>query len=214
MCGGAVVVAAMVVLSWSWAAPAMAQAKPDDPQAPSPEDPQEAEHAALREFKSLFEKAASENELDLLKPILHEPFSVVTYTDREFTDFEAFKARWQKTRDEIVGDGSYKVTLLPERSEIYGDTAIARGDSENILVTAAGNEYRFTSHWTAVFRKQDGQWKVARVHSSLDPFGNPMVVGEVKRKMLQVGAGAAIGGLLIGGIVAFLLARRRRGSQP
>src|SRR3954468_20186169 len=81
----------------------------------------EADHAALREFKALFEKAASENQLDLLKPMLHEPFSVVTYTDREFTDFETFKARWQKTRDQIVGNGSYKVTLEPERSLIYGD---------------------------------------------------------------------------------------------
>lgn len=173
--------------------PALCEAQPDQ---------EEAEHAALREFKPLFEKAASENQLDLLKPILHEPFSVVTYTDREFTDFEAFKARWQKTRDEIVGNGSYQVTLLPERSAIFGDIAIARGDSKNILVTKNNNRYEFSSHWTAVFRKQDGQWKVVRVHSSLDPFGNPMVVGEVKRKMLQSGIAAAVGGLLVGFVVA------------
>lgn len=178
------------------------------------QEKQEADHAALREFKSLFEKAASENNLDLLRPILHEPFSAVTYSDREFTDFEAFKTRWQKTRDEIVGNGSYQVTLKPERSEIYGDMAIARGDSDNHLVTAAGNEYRFTSHWTAVFRKVDGQWKVARVHSSLDPFGNPMVVGEVKRRMLQVGSAAAVGGLLIGALAAYLLMRRGRRDAP
>jgi ketosteroid isomerase-like protein len=171
-------------------------------------DQDEADHAALREYKALFEKAASEGELDLLKPILHEPFSVVTYTDREFSDFETFKARWLKTRDEVVGNGSYKVTLLPERSEIYGDIAIARGDSENVLVSAAGNEYHFSSHWTVVFRKQDGQWKVVRVHSSLDPFGNPMVVGEVKRRMTQAGVGAGLAGLVIGGIIAYLLARR------
>jgi ketosteroid isomerase-like protein len=183
--------------------PAMAQQEAD-----------EADHAALREYKALFEKAASDNQLDLLKPLLHEPFSVVTYTDREFTDFEAFKTRWQKTRDEIVGNGSYKVTLKPERSLIYGDMAIARGDSDNVLVTSAGNEYRFTSHWTAVFRKQDGQWKVVRVHSSLDPFGNPMVVGEVKRRMMQAALAAALGGLLIGGIVAYLMARRGAGGPP
>ena len=175
----------------------------------------EADHQSLREFKMLFEKAASENQLELLKPILHQPFSVVTYTDREFTDFEAFKARWQKTRDEIVGSGAYKVTLLPERSEIYGDIAIARGDSENELITTAGSKYRFTSHWTAVFRKQDGQWKVVRVHSSLDPFGNPMVIGEVKRRMTQAGLAAGIGGVVLGGLVAFWLGRRsKRGSTP
>src|SRR5439155_18227836 len=110
------------------------------PLASAQQDQDEAEHAALREFKALFEKAASENQLELLKPLLNQPFSVVTYTDREFTDFEAFKARWQKTRDEIVGNGSYQVTLLPERSEIFGDIAVARGDSKNVLVTAKGNE--------------------------------------------------------------------------
>src|SRR5688572_3869896 len=140
----------------------------------------EAEHQALRELKAVFEQAASENKLDLLKPHVGDKFSAVTFTDREFSDFEKFKARWQKTRDEIVGSGSYKVTLLPERSEIYGDIAVAHGDSENVLITGAGNEYHFTSHWTAVFRKVDGQWKIVRVHSSLDPFGNPMVVGEVR----------------------------------
>jgi ketosteroid isomerase-like protein len=194
------------------ATPILTRTSAAQPAAPeqnaAPPDQDEADHAALREYKALFEKAASEGQLDLLKPILHEPFSVVTYTDREFTDFESFKARWLKTRDEVVGNGSYKVTLLPDRSEIYGDIAIARGDSENILVSATGNRYEFTSHWTAVFRKQDGQWKVVRVHSSLDPFGNPMVVGEVKRRMTQAGLGAGLGGLVIGGIIAYLLAGR------
>jgi len=209
-----IVLTVVTVILVHWSSPQGTQAQPRSaPEASAPLDQEEADHAALREYKTLFEKAASENQLDLLKPMLHEPFSVVTYTDREFTDFETFKARWQKTRDQIVGNGSYKVTLEPERSLIYGDLAIARGDSANVLVTAAGNEYHFTSHWTAVFRKQDGKWKVVRVHSSLDPFGNPMVVGEVKRRMMQAGVGAGVGGLLIGGILAFVLARRRGPSS-
>lgn len=171
----------------------------------------EADHQALRELKKVFEKAASENNLDLLRPYVNEDFSAVTYTDREFTDFEAFKARWQKTRDEIVGNGSYKVTLLPERSEIYVDFAIARGDSENVLVNEAGKEFRFTSHWTAVCRKVDGQWKIVRAHSSLDPFGNPMLIDGVRNKILQTGAAAALGGLVVGGLAVYLMTRRRAG---
>jgi len=194
-----------IALTISWVASPLARAQPNQ---------DEADHAALREFKTLFEKAASENQLDLFKPYLHEPFSVVTYTNREFTDFEAFKARWQKTRDEVVGNGSYQVTLLPERSEIFGDIAVARGDSKNVLVTTNANKYEFSSRWTAVFRKQDGQWKVVRVHSSIDPFGNPMIVGEVKRKMLQSGLAAGVGGLLVGAVVAYLLARRGGRGAP
>ncbi|MBC7855636.1 MAG: nuclear transport factor 2 family protein [Pirellulaceae bacterium] len=197
------ILAGLLALSATMVPSALAQERDD-----------EADHQALREFKTLFEKAASENNLELMKPHLHQPFSVVTYTDREFSDFEAFKARWQKTRDEIVGSGSYKVTLLPERSEIYGDIAIAHGDSENVLITGAGKEYHFTSHWTAVFRKVDGQWKIVRVHSSLDPFGNPMVVGEVWRKVTQVGVGAGVGGLILGGLFAFMVLRRRARAVP
>ena len=174
------------------------------------QDEREPDREALRELKALFEKSATENNLDPLKPHLHEPFSVVTYTDREFTDFEAFKARWQKTRDEVVGDGgSYKVTLKPEPTEFFGDIAVTRGDSDNELVTASGNKYEFTSHWTVVLRKVDDQWKIVRVHSSIDPFGNPMVVGEVSRKLMQVGIGAAIGGLVIGAAIAWLVFGRR-----
>jgi hypothetical protein len=50
------------------------------------------------------------------------------------------------------------------------------------------------------------------VHSSLDPFGNPMIVGQVKQWMTWTGVGAGLGGLVIGGIIAWLLAGRRKPS--
>jgi ketosteroid isomerase-like protein len=174
----------------------------------SAQEENEADHQALRELKAIYEKAASENKLDPLKEHLHEPFSVVTFTNREFTDFESFKARWQKTRDEIVGSGSYTVTLKPEKSEIYGDMAIAHGDSDNVLVTGSGKTYTFNSHWTAVLRKVDGQWKIVRAHSSVDPFGNPMLMDGFKQTVIQVGIAAAVGGLIVGALVMYLMRRR------
>ena len=107
----------------------------------------EADHEALRKLKAVAEEAINNNQLDLLKPYLDDNFTVVTYTDREFTDFEVFKDRWQQTRDE----------LLPERSLIMGDIAVARGDSENVLVTGGGRKYRFPAKWSAVCRKVDGE---------------------------------------------------------
>src|SRR5262249_36064896 len=107
-----------LVATWLGGVAAWAQTPPPTP-APPPAAAagDEAEHAALRQFKALFEKAVNENNLELMKPHLHEPFSVVTYTDREFKDFEAFKARWQKTREELLGSGGrYSLTLDPDRS--------------------------------------------------------------------------------------------------
>jgi hypothetical protein len=120
----------------------------------------EADHQALRELKAVFEKAASENNLDLLRPHVNENFSAVTYTDREFTN-------------------------------------------------GAGKEFRFTSHWTAVCRNIDDEWKIVRAHSSLDPFGNPMLVDGVTNKIWQTAIVAALVGLVVGGVVTYLVTRGR-----
>lgn len=173
-------------------------------------DHHEADHEALRAIRAVAEKAINNNELDLFRPLLADEFSIVTYTDREFSDFDKFKARWQQTRDELLAGGSYTTNLNPELSEIIGEVAIARGHAENVLTTGAGRRYEFTSHWTAVLHKVDGQWKVVRAHSSLSPFDNPMLHAGVQSALWTVGAIAAAAGLLIGCIGTWLLGRMRR----
>jgi ketosteroid isomerase-like protein len=188
------------------------------PAAPAPAAPgpaasgaadQEADHAALRRFKPLFEQAINENRLELMRPHLDRPFSVVTYTDREFTDFDAFQARWQQTRSELLQGGRYTVTLDPDRSDIYGDVAVAHGNSDNLLVTGSGQEHRFSSHWTVVFHKVGGEWKIARAHNSLNPFDNPMLRAGVRRIVTRFAVGALVVGLVLGWVAATLVARRR-----
>ena len=95
--------------------------------------------------------------------------------------------------------------------EIYGDFAITRGDSENHLVNSVGKEFHFTSHWTAVCRKIDGQWKIVRAHSSLDPFGNPMLIDGVTKRIVLTTVIAAVGGLIIGSLATYFVIRRRGG---
>jgi ketosteroid isomerase-like protein len=200
-----------LVATWLGGGAAWGQTPPPTPPAPPAAAADEAEHAALRQFKALFEKAVNENNLELMKPHLHQPFSVVTYTDREFTDFEAFKARWQKTREELLGSGGqYRLTLDPDRSEIFGDIAVAHGNSDNVMVTAAGDEHRFPSHWTVVFHKVDGQWKILRAHNSLNPFDNPMLKAGVRKLVIRYAAGALVVGAILGSAISLLLARRRR----
>ncbi len=169
----------------------------------------EADHDALRAFKMLFEEAINTNNLELIEPYLNDPFSVVSYTDREFTDFTAFKAQWQSTREAMLKGGTYSVTLLPDRSLIYGDIAIAKGNSENTLVTGGGDEHRFTSKWTVVFRKSDGGWKIARVHSSLNPFSNSMIDTYVRNTIIKFVAASLIAGLVIGWLARRFLARKK-----
>lgn len=169
----------------------------------------EADHEALRQLKAVFEDAVNNNQLDLLKPYLHDPFSIVTYTDRNFTDFDVFKTEWQKRRDSLLAGGSYTVELIPERSLLYGDIAITLGTSENVLVTGGGDVYRFPANWTAVCRKVDGAWKIVRTHSSMDPFGNPMILAGFRKTVIQYLIGGLVGGLVLGWISAKIFARLR-----
>ena len=172
----------------------------------------EADHEALRQLKAVFEEATNNNQLDLLEPYLHDPFSVVTYTDRKFTDFQVFKTAWQERRDSLLAGGSYTVELIPDRSLLYGDIAITMGTSENVLVTGDGDEYRFPANWTAVCRKVDGAWRIVRSHSSMDPFGNPMILAGSRKAAIRFGIGGLVGGLILGGIAATIFARVR--SKP
>jgi ketosteroid isomerase-like protein len=170
----------------------------------------EADHEALRGLKAVFEKAVNENNLELLRPHLHEPFSFVTLTRKEFTEFETFKTQWQSTREKMLDGGTYVIKLDPDRSEIFGDMAITKGRSENVMVTGGGDKYEFTENWTAVCRKINGEWKIVRAHSSIDPFYNPIVLSQFKKMSIQIGLGALAVGLIIGIFVKTMLSRKKK----
>lgn len=180
---------------------------PDSHPAPPASGEHDAERQELLQLKALYEKAVRDNDLDALRPYLDEQFSIVTFTDREFTDFEAFKARWNQTRQEILKGGTYTLELIPERSRFCGDLVIARGDSKNVITTGSGARYEFGSHWTVVCRKADGRWKILRAHSSINPFANPLLRAGVKKVITSAAIGSMAAGLVLGAAVTYLLTR-------
>jgi len=179
---------------------------------PAQEEENHEDHEELRELRRVYEKAANENNLDLLKPYLHTDFSIVMMSNREFRDFDSLKSQWQLTRDEIVGDGSYEMRLEPELSTILGDIAIARGDSTNLIVTRSGKKLAFDAKWTAICVKEEGQWKILRGHGSLDPFRNEFVKSAVEQLVLKVAASALIAGLVIGWLLRIWIGRKKRAA--
>lgn len=178
--------------------------------APAPDPSGGDDDRQFQTMKQTFEQAVRENRIEMMAPFLDEQFSIVTYTDREFTDFEAFKKQWQETRRQLLEGGSYSVELLPDRRIIAGDISISKGNSQNVLTTGDGKSHRFESHWTVVCRKSGGQWKILRAHNSLNPFSNPMLESAVREMIVKYCVLAGIIGLFAGFILHVMIRRRGR----
>lgn len=173
---------------------------------------EEAEHEALRELRRTFVTAVNEDRLELLRPHLAEGFTGVMVTDEAVSGFEELEAFWRRIH-ELMGEGGTYTTEVEadELSRIAGDYAYSRGTTQDLVITGAGKEYRFTSHWTAVTHKEDGSWKLLRVHGSMDPIGNPFVADTVRGAALTAGIGAGLGGLVVGLLLGLVVGKKKRG---
>lgn len=169
-----------------------------------------ADHEALRQLRIVYERAVNEDSVELLRPHLDPDFSGVTMTNEIVADFEHLRVYWGKIRDLTGKGGRYHVEFAPEQSAVYGDLAVVKGRTHDQVRTGDGREYDFSTNWTALCRRRDGQWRILRVHASMDPVGNPFVLRGARDLAVKVGAGALAVGALAGWLAHRALARRRR----
>jgi ketosteroid isomerase-like protein len=182
-------------------------------QPPTPASPagDEADHDALRALVPMYEQAANEGKPALLKPYLDPEFSGVMVTGEEVDSFASLEDYWAKIQKLMGSGGKYRVKVnVATRSILSGNLAVARGTTNDDVITSSGKEYHFEGRWTAVCRKQDGQWKVLRVHGSMDPIFNPFVGAAVRASSISTGAIAGVVCLVVGWFVHVLWSRRRK----
>jgi ketosteroid isomerase-like protein len=128
---------------------------------------------------------------------------------------EDLRAYWQKIKQLLGENGEYTASVNPdELSLISGDIALSKGSTQEVAVTGAGKRYEFSSQWTAVCRKEDGQWKLLRVQATMDPVSNVFVKAFLRRTAAGSGLAGAAVGLVAGALLAGFLLRRRRATQP
>ena len=180
------------------------------PPARSADSEDEAAHAALRQIKATYENAIRTGDLAPLKALFAPETTAVMILGQEVKSFAELEQHWKYVRDLIGPGGSYTTTLKPERSLIYGDLAVSRGESDEVVKTGSGHEFAFTSRWTAVSRRTGGEWKVIRLHGSMEPVTNVFTTMFLQRAKLLYGCGGlGLGALLGAGAV---LLRKRRSS--
>lgn len=163
-------------------------------------------HDELRQLKTLYETALSSGDLTPLAPLFTPESSGVVVDNQTFKTFEDLKSIHERFRASFPGV-IYRIKVNPELSKLYGDVAVAHGTCGEYVKTSAG-EFTYTSNWTAVLRRVDGQWKLVRSQVTMDPFRNSVVQHFLSRTKLYFGGGALALGLIVGLLAGRSMAKK------
>ena len=166
---------------------------------------EEADRAALRKIKAAYEDAVNSNDLSKIAPYIANEATGVMLTGQEISGFKGLEEYNQKIRALIGPGGTYQVKVNVEKTDIFGDTAVSRGTTDDFIRSSSRNEFKFTAYWTAVCQKGNDQWKVIRMQATMDPVDNVFV--KMKLRVTKVSFGIAG---LAGGLIALLLITRIR----
>lgn len=170
-------------------------------------DPASAELATLRDgLVAAINRGDIDAELAFLNPNV-----VVTFQNAEVSRGTASVRSWlQKmlTGPEKVVE-KFRVEVSVDESGILygGQTAIAYGSAKEHFEVATGRAFDLSARWSATMVKADGQWSIASLHASENPFDNPFLK-QFQTLMKWVGCGS----LIFGAFVGFVLGRRGRAA--
>jgi ketosteroid isomerase-like protein len=170
---------------------------------------EESLHQELRGMKKIYEDAVNSGDLKTLAPVFGPQTSGVVATNEEFHTLDDMQQIFDRFKSTLGPGYIYRVTLNPERSLIYGDIAVCRGTSDEYIKSGSGNEFKLQTRWTAVLRRENGQWHLLRSQVSMDPFHNPVSdYFFALTKKVYGGGGLAIG-LIVGILIGYIVRGRR-----
>ncbi len=173
---------------------------------PAKEDPA---HEELRAVRDDLTKAVNENDQDRMLKHLHKNV-VVTWLDgtvsRGPDEVKAYYERMMKGNQRKVE--SIKINPTVTRlSDLYGNTAVAYGTSDDHFKLTSGLEFDVHSSWSGTLVKEDGQWRIVSFHASTDLFDNPLLNAS-KKVTYWAGGIAAVVGLVLGFLIGRFTRRR------
>ena len=168
----------------------------------------EADRAALRAIKAVYEDACKTGDPNKLAPHLSANATGVMVTGEEVVGLDGIKTYWTKIQSLMGPGGVYTTAITVDNTEFFGDTSVSRGTTDDLVRLASGNELKFNSRWTAVCRKENGAWKIYRMQASLDPIQNVFIAGRIAGAKLTYGIGGLVTGLALG----FIILKRRRSA--
>lgn len=184
----------------------------DEP--PAVDESADANLAALKELRLAYEEACNTSDPAKLKPYLDPDFTGVMVTNQTVASFDDVQEYWDMVQGYLGEGGTYQVSVTLDDDAVFDENyALAYGTTEDVAKTGSGREFKFTSKWTAVCRKNaEGDWKIWRIHGSIDPVDNPFISAMGGATTTITGVIAAIVGLLVGFAVAKMFGGKPSGK--
>ena len=176
---------------------------------------QEPDHAIHEELRALLRDvvaAIDAGAYDRILPFLTENVEVTSVTQEVMSsraDVSKYFVEWfgptgYMKRMTMKLDADRLTELAPDKS--WG---LVRGKALEHYEAKDGDVFDFATRWTAVMlRGDDGRWRIRAIHFGTNHLDNP-VLTKVTKTLERYAVIAAIGGVLIGALAGWVLARRR-----
>ena len=194
------------------AAPVCAVPAPDTSSPPATAAqtaPSDAEtlHQELRALRDTMQAALNRRDLDTLLDNLTDDVVFTTMNGDRVQGKEAVRAYYGKM---LGGSGAVVKSIdvhfeADALSHLYGDTAVSFGHSRDRYELAGGEVWEVSPQWSATLVRQDGRWRIAQFHYSVNMLDNPVLAAQ-RKLLLGGGAATALAALALG----FALGRRGR----
>jgi len=163
----------------------------------------------LRNLKDTYEKAVNEANAELIAPYIADDFSGVVATNVQVSGLTGLKDYWKQIQDLLGPGGKVKTSVSFEPSLISGDFAVSHGTSDNTATTSAGQTYHYTTYWTALSRKTGNDWKLVRIHDSIDPINNEFVNSFSQLRAVKYAAISGVAALIAGVVIGRITKRTK-----
>jgi ketosteroid isomerase-like protein len=178
--------------------------------------PQSAElakdHDALRALLVRGAEALNKRNFDAVAPSLHPAFTIITADNQKHVGLDAFKKYYLglfEGPNAVLSKFETRVTADDETRFIDAGTGVVYGTSQETYQFKDGDVRTMQTRWSAVTKKEAGDWKLVNVHFSANVLDNP-VLDATKSVSKKLAAGGAVIGLVVGVLLMALLRRRAR----
>jgi len=177
------------------------------------EEPDHEIHQELRGILITVQTAINSGNYDAMLPVLSKDVRATTITQEVMSGHEQVSAYFKKW----FGPGGFLKKLdmtfsADALTELSPDKTwgVVRGSGTEHYTLADGRQYTIPTRWTAtVVKEADGKWRLRTIHFGTNFLDNPILT-EAKRAVVKYAEVAGSAGLVIGGLLGFLLGRRKK----